>query len=247
MVNAKEYFSVAREYLEKARSTQREAVMTAAKMMSECMLNDGIVQLFGVGHNRTFSMELGYRAGGLMPFHQFNPADLAMREGMDVKEIRDPNFFERSDIVDRLWNLYNIDSRDMFIIICDAGVQKAVIDFAMKVKANNHKLIVVTSMEATTKLEARHESGKKLYQLADLVIDCGAPYPDTVLSLNDQIKINQVSGICGNIIAQMITAETYNYLTSNGHEAPVLLSANVTGADVHNRAISDKYLGRWNS
>ena len=247
MLKTKDYFSFAREYLENVRSTQRSAILEGAKLMGECMENNGIVQLYGVGFHHTFAMELGYRAGGLMPFHKVNPMDLALRQGVPVSEIRDPSFYENIDNVDRIWNLYNIDPTDLFIIVDDIGVRKAVIEFALKVKANNHKLIVVTSMAAVNSLESRHPSGKKLHELADLVIDNCAPYPDTVLPFNDSLKVCQVEGVGGNIIAQMLTAETYSYLVEKGVEAPVLLSVNVTGADVHNRAISDKYLGRWNS
>lgn len=56
-----------------------------------------------------------------------------------------------------------------------------------------------------------------------------------VVTLENGQKINQVSTVTGNVIAQMLCAETYRYLTGLGHDCPVLLSANVKGADVHNR------------
>jgi uncharacterized phosphosugar-binding protein len=78
-------------------------------------------------------------------------------------------------------------------------------------------------------------------------LDLCTEYPDTLLTLHDNIKITQVANVVGNIFAQMLTAETYRYLKELGKETPVLLSSNVTGADVHNRKISDVYLDRWNS
>ena len=80
-----------------------------------------------------------------------------------------------------------------------------------------------------------------------MVIDTCTPNPDVVTKLKNGAMINQMATLTGNTIAQMLTAEIYKYLVDNGNDAPVLFSANVTGADVHNRAISDKYLGRWNA
>ena len=87
----------------------------------------------------------------------------------------------------------------------------------------------------------------KLEDYADLVLDTHAEVGDVVLDIDGTHKMNHVGTITGNVIAQMLTAETYRYLTENGHESPVLLSANLKGADVHNRRLSDKYAGRWNS
>ena len=88
---------------------------------------------------------------------------------------------------------------------------------------------------------------KKLEDYADLILDTHAEVNDVILEVADGHKMNHVGTINGNVIAQMLTAETYRYLTENGYECPVLLSANLKGADVHNRRLSDKYAGRWNS
>ena len=43
------------------------------------MLNDGIIQLFGVNHDRALPMELGFRAGGLVQYHQINIDNAILR------------------------------------------------------------------------------------------------------------------------------------------------------------------------
>ena len=78
-------------------------------------------------------------------------------------------------------------------------------------------------------------------------MDTHAEIEDAVLDIDGTHKMNHVGTVVGNVIAQMMTAETYRYLTEKGSECPVLLSANLKGADVHNRRLSDKYAGRWNS
>ncbi len=247
MAEAKEFFSAAKHALQEVKNTQREAVYEAAKMMGDCMLENGLVQLFGLGHGLAFSMELGYRAGGLMPFHQIKMEDLLLRGVVSPEEAKQPDFNDRTDLADKLWNMYNIDDHDMFILISNPANNGVIVEFAKKIKEKGRKLIVVTSKAEAEASVSRHPSGKKLTDYADLILDNCAPSPDMVVTLENGQKINQVSTVTGNVIAQMLCAETYRYLTGLGHDCPVLLSANVKGADVHNREISDVYLGRWNS
>lgn len=247
MAEAKDFFSAAKLALETVKMTQREAIMKAAKMMGDCMQENGLIQLFGLGHGLGFSMELGYRAGGLMPFHQIRTEDLLLRGVIDPQEANDPNFFDRCDLTEKLWNMYNIDDHDMFILISNLGNNSVIVEFAKLVKERGRKLIVVTSKQETAAATSHHPSGKKLIDFADLVIDNCGENPDAIITLESGDQINQVTTVTGNVIAQMLTAETYRYLTGLGVDCPVLLSANVTGADVHNREISDVYLNRWNS
>ncbi len=247
MATYHDLFKVGKEYLNKVRESQQESIQEAAKLMGDCMLDNGLVQLFGVGHNHAFTMELFYRAGGLMPYHGFNLRDLVLRGKVSKEEADDPNFTNRSDIIDIMWDMYNVLPNDIFIIASDLGNEGCVIDMAIKVKKAGHPLIVVTSLAEAKKVPVKHPSGKKLYELADLVIDSCVLNPDVVIELANKAKINQMATLTGNTIAQMLTAETYKYLVEAGQDAPVLLSANVSGADVHNREISDKYLGRWNA
>ena len=45
MAEAKEFFSAAKHALEEVKNTQREPIYQAAKMMGDCMLENGLVQL----------------------------------------------------------------------------------------------------------------------------------------------------------------------------------------------------------
>lgn len=247
MLTTKEFFQAALNRLDVVKEDQRENIQAAAKMMGDCMENNGIVQLFGLNHGRAFSMELGYRAGGLIPFHQFNTVDLVMRGVISEDEFNASDFNDNVDMAEKLWSCYNIVESDMFILISFAGNEGIIVETALKAKAAGHKLIAVVSKKQADKAVSRHPSGKKLTDVADLVIDNGADEVDALLDVDGVHKMNQIATIAGNVIAQMITAEVYRYLTGLGKDCPVLLSANVKGADVHNKELSDKYLGRWNS
>ena len=246
MVAIKEYFEVTNSALDKACASQREQLLHMAKAMGDIMLDNGVIQLFGVEQDRAFSMELGYRAGGLMPYHQMNVKDLVLRGIISENEMFDEDFYNRKDLAEKLWETYNIEKNDAIMMSVTCNAYDSVLEVARLAKEKGHKVMLVGNKKGLEN-GAYQANAKELLAIADLFLDLSIAYPDTVVSYKNGIKITQVANVVANVFAQMLTAETYRYLTENGHDAPILLSANVTGADVHNRAISDKYDGRWNS
>ena len=242
-MNAHEYFSETKKILDFAKENQKEALIQMSRAIGDVMMTNGLIQLLGVGADRAFAMELGYRAGGLMPYHQVNMKDLVLRGLVSLEEYQDPNFLNRKDIAKMLWGQYNIDPKDALLVYVASTATQSVLEITKCAKQENRKIFFVGSIKSVS----RNKVGKDLIKLADYRVDLCTPYPDTLLTLHDNIKITQVANVVGNMFAQMMTAETYRYLKDLNQDPAVLLSANVTGADVHNRKISDVYLGRWNS
>ena len=247
MLETKDFFACVKEKLAVVKEKQRENILKAAKMMGDCMEENGVVQLFGLDHGIAFAMELGYRAGGLMPFHKMQTVDLVMKGIISEDEFNNPDFNDDVSMAHKLFDAYRIEDTDMFIMVSFAGNEPIIVEAALIAKEKGQKVIAVVNKKLSDKSEARHSSGKKLADIADLVIDNCSDLTDALLDVDGTHKMCQIGTITGNVIAQMITAETYNYLTSMGKDCPILLSANVKGADVHNKALSDKYAGRWNS
>ncbi|MFV0255070.1 MAG: sugar isomerase domain-containing protein [Erysipelotrichaceae bacterium] len=246
MKTSKDFFEVVKQNLFQVKESQRENIFQAAKMLGDCMGENGVVQLFGVDAGYAFSMELGYRAGGLMPFHIIKNDDLALRGYLSEAELYDRNINNREELARNLYGLYRIEPNDLFLI-CDYGNLAITIEMALLAKNFGHTVVAVVNKKLNESIDSNHSSGKKIMEIADLVIDNCAEISDAITEFDGEHKINQVASINGNVIAQMLTAETYSYIKSLGKDCPILLSANIKGADVHNRKLSDKYLARWNS
>ena len=247
MVSSIDFFEKVIEVIDKVSEAERENIYKAAQMMGDCMDENGVVQLFGLGHGLEFSMELGYRAGGLMPFHKVQTRDLALRGVISEEELFDPEFDNNIEMAHKLLGLYRIENEDMFLLVSHSGCEAVIVEAAKIAKEQGRKTIAVVSKKASAAGKSTHPSGEKLEDIVDLVVDTHAEIVDAVLDIDGTHKMNHVGTVVGNVIAQMMTAETYRYLTEKGSECPVLLSANLKGADVHNRRLSDKYAGRWNS
>ena len=238
------YYDSAIALIKNVNETQKANVESAAEMFADCMNSNGLIQLVGIGHGRSFAMELGYRAGGLMPFHQFNSQDLVLRGVMSEADAADDVFSQKPENAAIWKSTYNIDPNDMYLFSSFSADEPVLVEMAKQAKEEGRKVILVTSKEAAEKAKA--EGKASVMDYADLILDTLTGTDDRAVDM-DGYKAGQLNTIAGNTIAQMITADTYAYLTAQGLDAPVLLSANVTGADVHNKAISDVYFGRWNS
>ena len=119
-------------------------------------------------------------------------------------------------------------------------------------KEHGHPLIAVTSMAHTTKITSRHPSGKRLFELADVVIDNGGVFGDAALKLPAQngsvpVAITATSTVTSALIAQMLSTEVCGLLLEAGREVPVLISANVPGGDEHNNELRARFSDRVHS
>ena len=225
---------------------EMDNIRKASEVCADTIAQGGVVHVFGSGHSVGFGMELAGRPGSLVPFHTIVTSDFVLHGKVSLAEFKDPdNIFERrADIADRLYDLYDIRPQDSFIIISNSGINGVVIDFAIKAKQEGHKVIVVTSWQHTSAEASRHPSGKKLYEMGDVVIDNCGPQGDALIETGKIEKICSISSITGAFIAQSITTETCRLLSERGVELPLLLSEDSEENRRHNAELRQKYAGR---
>ncbi len=80
--------------------------------------------------------------------------------------------------------------------------------------------------------------------LADVVIDNGAPYGDALLELPGGGSVCAASTITGALIAQMMVAEVARIFVDAGLSVPALVSVNVPEGEARNQSILARYAGR---
>jgi uncharacterized phosphosugar-binding protein len=219
-------------------------IQTAADLVTASLRADGVVQAFGSGHSEALAMEIAGRAGGLVPTNRIALRDLVLLGG-EPPELLSSGILERDPSVSRrLYELVGPAPADLFVIASNSGVNGSIVEMAEVVKENGHPLIAITSLQHTAGVDSRHPSGKKLIDLADVVLDNHAPYGDSVLDLPGGGKVCAVSSITAALLAQLLVAEVVRRLTDAGETPPVYLSANIPGGDEHNHALEARYAGR---
>jgi uncharacterized phosphosugar-binding protein len=244
-ISAPALFQEAHAAIAKLEATQMENIRKAGALLADAIQKDGVVQVFGTGHSRAFAMEMANRAGGLVPMNAMDPEILFLRQVLPMTLWHTPELERDPEMAHKLLAQYDLRPADAFIVVSNSGRNGSTVELAMQVKKHGHPLIVVTSMEHSTQVTSRHPSGKKLYELADIVIDNCGPYGDALLPIEGRdYKVCAISSITGAMIAQGLTAEIIGNLQKAGAEIPVLISANVDGGDAHNNALRDKYGAR---
>ncbi|MDI3317023.1 MAG: SIS domain-containing protein [Bacillota bacterium] len=233
----------ASEVLERVVATQGEAVRRAAELFAGRIEQDGVIHAFGTGHSRAFAMELANRAGGLVPFDMMSLEQLVLA-GWPPERVFDPELERDPEAGRALLALHRLEPHDAFIIASNSGVNPAVVEVALRAKEGGYPLVAVTSLEHTRQVESRHESGKKLVELADVVVDNCGPFGDALLDLPGGGRACSVSSLTGALIAQMLTAEIVGLLLERGQRPPVLISVNVPGGRERNEELRRHYAGR---
>jgi uncharacterized phosphosugar-binding protein len=239
------FWERAQQILDRVVRTQSENIRRAAEVFADCIERDGVVHAYGTGHSRAFAMELANRAGGLVPMDRMDLLELVPCAGWAADRVFNPDIERDPEAGHALLACHKVYPQDVFIIASNSGVNPAIVDVAEQVKAHGHTLIAVTSMDHSARMTSRAASGKKLYELADVVIDNCGPYGDALLDMpNGKGKACSISSLTGALIGQMLTAETIAILFDRGKEPPVLISANVPGGLENNEALRQKYAGR---
>jgi uncharacterized phosphosugar-binding protein len=244
-VGSESYLVEVRRLMDQVGHAQATAVGEAADLIVASLIADGVVQAFGSGHSEALAMEIAGRAGGLVPSNKLAVRDLVMYGGEPVDTLKDNKLEREPWVARRIYELAPVRPQDAFVIASNSGVNGCVVELASLVKQRGHDLIAVTSVAQSAKLPSRHPSGRRLAELADVVLDNAAPYGDAALPLpGDTGSVCAVSSITGALLAQMLTAEVVRRLLEAGHTPPVYLSANVPGGDEHNEALESRYAGR---
>lgn len=222
-------------------ATANGPIDDAIALVTDAVMAGGIVQAFGTGHSEAFAMEIAGRAGGLIAANRIPLRALVLRGGRDVSALRGADLERDANVAEDLLSLFDLNPNDVFMIASNSGVNGSIVGVAVAAKARGHKVIAVTSLEHTSRVQPKHSSGKRLSEVADIVIDNLAPFGDSTLELEGGIGVGAVSSLTAAFIAQRITFGVAETMRLRGKTPPVYISANIPGGDEHNRALEDLY------
>ncbi len=230
--------------------TQQEAIAAAARLVADALLADGVIQVFGTGHSRSFAMEIAGRAGGLVPANKLAISDLVFFGDLPPEDVMDPYLERDQSLAAKLLAVHTLRPADVFVICSNSGGNGSTVELARLAKEHGHPLVAVTSLQHTTQITSRHPSGKRLFELADVVIDNGGVFGDAALELpptadgHSRGAIAATSTVTSALIAQMLVTEVCGLLLEAGAEVPILISANIPGGDQHNERLRARYADR---
>jgi uncharacterized phosphosugar-binding protein len=227
-----QYFTKAIQQLESLLATQRKTMTRVADLWTDVIRNDHIIYVFGSGHSRYIAGEVYFRAGGLSPIMLIEDPAVGSAERVEGYAI---NFVGK----------YDIQPGDNLVVVSNSGINPVPLEVALEGKQMGATVIAVTSLIHSQKVPSRHSSGKKLYEVADIVLDTMVPAGDAVVELPGyDWRVSPISTLVSITMLNAIVAQTARNLVALGKQPPVFISANVPEGDAHNQKMLEKYWRR---
>jgi uncharacterized phosphosugar-binding protein len=226
------YIAFCRTQLEKIEANSVKAIDEAAHEVARAIMEDRNYYLFGSGHSALIAREAWWRAGGLAP-----AMPISDPLGGDVERV--------SGVAIAYLMHYDLNPGDVILVISNSGMNHLPIEIALECKKRGMKVIALTSLAHSQSVKSRHPSGKKLYEIADIVIDTQGVPGDAALELAEgDYKVGPTSTVVGAAIIQAITARAAEIMQAEGYPPPLIISVNSPEGDAHNREITRKYRDR---
>ncbi len=229
---ALEWIASARRVMDDIEKTQLGSIERAADIMAESIAAGRWVHTFGCGHATLPIEEMYPRIGGFVGFHPIIELPLTFfTRIVGEMGIHQFLFLERAEgFGTEIMKSYDFDERDTMWIFSHSGINNVNIDVALRARELGMKLIVAGSADAFADKQSRHSSGKKLFDLADVVIDTRAPAVDASVDLtNHQDKIGPVSTMAFVTVVWMTIATVAEKLAERGEQLFIHPSHNVPG------------------
>ena len=157
-------------------------------------------------------MDLIYRGGGPIFYKEYKPGETELKEG------------------------------DVLFVSSVSGRTKSVVDLAWDCMQKGITVIALTSMVYASQVDPVHESGKKLYEFVDLVLDNCAPAAEAMLEVEGlEAHFAASSGIASDYIMWSLTSVCVEKMLSDGFTPGILKSANFPGGNDYNKQVIEPH------
>jgi uncharacterized phosphosugar-binding protein len=239
-----EYLIQAQAILERIRATQMDAIERAADLCTQAIAGDGLVHLFGTGHSRIFVEEMFPRHGSFPGFHPIVELSLTYHNlVVGSNGQRQAMFLEHVEGFGQIIMRNFVFARpDCFIIFSNSGINEVVVDVALEAKRQSLPVIAVVSLEHCRATPAPHSSGKKLPDVADVVIDNCTPGGDALVKipgLNDLVGPGSTIGAAA--VTNALKCRIAEKLTALGKPPIVLTSSYFIGSEASKKRFDECY------
>lgn len=219
---------------------QLETIENISREIAHSLKNDGVLHVFGSGHSHTIAEELFHRAGGLIPVNAILEDYLMPHKGPS----RVGPLERTSGLASVIANAHDMREGEVFITASNSGINAVAVELVEIAKSKGLKTVAFTSLTHSKNVPSRN-SGKKLYEVADYVIDTGTPRGDACVELPGlDVKVSPLSTCVTVFTAQLLVARVCEIFTDQNLIPPVYQSANTPGGDERNKELEKKFKPR---
>jgi uncharacterized phosphosugar-binding protein len=229
-----QYLAAVRGAIDDIEATQLPMIREAADRFAKAILKGRLVHVFGTGHSRIAVEEMFPRYGSFPGFHPIVELSMTYHNPVvGANGQRQAMFLENvQGFGPVLWRNFAISPDDALLAISTSGCNAVTIDVAREAARLGMLVVALTSLSHAAASISRHESGKKLHEVAALVIDQKAPAGDSTVWIEGlETPVAPLSSVTGCAIINLLKAEVARLLTEAGSPPKVLTAACHLGAE----------------
>ncbi|MCS6853032.1 MAG: SIS domain-containing protein [Gemmataceae bacterium] len=212
---------------------QRDALDRAAALCTEAIAADGLVHLFGCGHSRMLCEEMTPRQGCFVGWHTLVELGLTYHNMIvGPNGLRQSLHLEKTPgLAEQILRNFAFGPKDVLIVISTSGIREVIVEMAEGAKRRGLAVIGVVSRAHCEQARPALPSGRKLIDVADVLLDNGAPVGDCLLELNGTThKTGPFSTLGGALVMNMLRCEVAQRLLDRGIQPVFLPSHQFVGS-----------------
>lgn len=234
-----DYIKTVTETITRAWETQQKQMTDAKTLIANAIEAKKNVFVFGCSHAGILAEEVFYRTGGLAVVNPiFFPGFM-----LNTRPITMTSSLERVEGLGKIILKQNhVSTGDVLLLHSVSGRNTVPVEMAIEARAMGVHTVCITNLEYSGAVTSRHPSGKRLFEVCDIVIDnCGVTGDAAVKLDGLPEKIGPTSTTVGTALLNAIVIEAVEQMIADGIVPPVFMSANIDGGDQHNARIFEEY------
>jgi uncharacterized phosphosugar-binding protein len=238
---AKQWLAEVRGVMDNIEATQTDSIRRAAEIMADSIAAERWVHTFGCGHATIPVEEMYPRIGGFVGFHPMVELPLTFFTRVTGEMgIHQFLFLERAEgYGTAIMKSYKFDARDTLWIFSHSGINNVNIDVALRAKELGMKVIATGSEAGFRGVASRHSSGKRLFELADVIIDTCVPSTDAAVPIpNHGDRVGPISTMGFVTVVWMTICTVADILVERGVKLHIHPSHNVPGDTTANERLA---------
>lgn len=238
MNKAKTYIEQLQQLIQRVLETQLPQIENAGALIASSLLRQGYLYTFGTGHSHMMAEELFYRAGGLARVYPILEDALMLHNGA----VKSTDMERLEGYAELILNRYPCCENDCLLIASNSGRNPVIIEMVFAAHKKGMKVIALTNRTHSESQASRHSSGKKLYELADVVLDNQGCVGDASLFLPEiNRSIGATSTSLGALLLQATVIAAVEQLLEQNYQPELFASSNLDGGDAINQQLLSIY------
>ncbi len=227
-----DYLARAQDILEHVRTTQSALISDCAERCARTILADGLVHLFGSGHSRMALEEMFPRYGSFPGFHPIVELSVTYHnQVVGANGQRQAMFIERTEGLGQvILRNFDFGTHDLMWVVSSSGTGALVVDVALEAKRRGLPVFALISAAHSQVSASGHSSGRKLADIAELVLDNGAGPGDAMVAVQGlRYPVGPGSTLGNTAIINSVKCEVARLLTAGGQPPHVLTHSHFIG------------------